>query len=169
MELKQDEQITEEQSVQTEVFTPQGGAYGEWDNPAGNPYVTPRAQLTQKEFYRHGAMSKIRGNIIVCAVIAYISAATTFLVNVLFVQYFFGIVDVLLLLGLGLGIQLGKSRACAIVLLVYSVINMLFSLVTTGRLGGYLVVICGVYAVISTFQFQKAWKEYETTGSYPGV
>ena len=120
--------------------------------------------MSKAEFYKQPALKKNRSNITACAVVAYFCAACTFIVNVVLAHNIFGMVDVCLLLGLGLGIHLGKSRVCAIILLVYAGINTIYILLTAGRFGGYLILLCGIYAVIETFKIQKAWKEYELTG-----
>lgn len=69
-------------------------------------------------------------------------------------------VDAILVLGLALGIHIGKSRACAVIILVYSILNCLYSVVTTGRLGGYLIIIAGIYATIYTFKARREYKAF---------
>ena len=150
---------TDSQPVQNEW-----GQYDGWNNQNDEPYISNQSRMSKKEFYKQPSMKKIRGNINACGIITYICAAITFLANILLTQNLAGIVDVLLLLGLGLGIHIGKSRVCSVILLVYAGFNTIYMIVTTGRLGGYLILICGIYAVIETFKFQKAWSEYERTG-----
>lgn len=180
MELKREEEVQGTQSTfsgqsdQTDAYVAQNNGsewepYGAGINQDNNPYVSSNVMLSKQEFYKHPVMSKSRKNINACSIIIYLCAALTFLANVVLMQNIFGMLDVLLLVGLGLGIHLAKSRACASIILGYSVINLIFVLVTTGRLTGYLIVICGVYAVVETFKFQKAWNTYEQTGSYPGI
>lgn len=76
----------------------------------------------------------------------------------------FGILDVAIVVGLGLGIQFAKSRVCAVILGVYSVFNLIYMIVLTGRPGGWLIIICAVYAIMYTFKYQKAWNAYQQTG-----
>lgn len=174
MELRQDGQITEEQvkleegglAETRDVFTPQSIG---WDEQNGGAYTAVKNRLTKKEFYHHAVMKQCRSNINACSIILYICSFLTFVVNIFLYHNILGVLDVILLVGLGLGIQLGQSRVCAIVALVYSLINTLYALISTGHLSGYLIVICGAYATMSTFKYQKAWKEYEMTGSYPGI
>ena len=40
-------------------------------------------------------------------------------------------------------------------------VPVIFSVVTTGSPGGYLVVIAGVFAVIYTFKAEKLWQQYQ--------
>lgn len=77
--------------------------------------------------------------------------------------------DVLILTGLGLGVQLLQSRVCAVVLAVYGSVNRIVTALLRGSPGGYMILICGVYACIYTFKFQRAWKNYLTVGAMPPV
>ncbi len=94
------------------------------------------------------------------AIIAYICAGVTLLVT-LVSGNMFSLLDVVILLVLGLLIHLKQSRACAIILLVYSLINVVYTIISTQSFGGYLIVIAGIFAVIYTFKFDKAWKAYQ--------
>ena len=53
---------------------------------------------------------------------------------------------------------------CAVVLLVYSVFNMIYMLLLVGMPGGWLILVCGIYATIYTFKYQNAWQRYQQTG-----
>ncbi len=125
------------------------------------------ALLSRAEFDQHPLVKKCRGNILGSAIVMYICAAITLLATVLLANNLFGLIDVAILAGLGLGVQLGRSRVCAVIACVYSVINMLITLITTHQVGGYLMVIAAIYAVLSTFQYAKAWKTYQLTGQFP--
>lgn len=70
-------------------------------------------------------------------------------------------VDVVILIVLGLLVHLKQSKFCAIVLLVYSLINVVIGLIAFGRPMGILIVIAAISAVTSTFKLDKAWKEYQ--------
>ncbi len=39
--------------------------------------------------------------------------------------------------------------------------NAVIGLVQNGKLSGYLLLLAGMYAVVSTFQLDKAWKAYQ--------
>ena len=71
------------------------------------------------------------------------------------------ILDVIVLVGLGLWIQLGYSRVAAIIAAVYSVFSMIVTTISTGRISGYVVVIAAVCGVIYTFKAAKAFKQYK--------
>ena len=132
----------------------------------GAGYASPN--LTKKEFLKHPNLKTCKGGILSAAVFAYICAVISLIYN-FFISGggFTTLIDFAIMVGLGLGIQLAQSRACAIVLLVYSIINMIISIVILGQAGGYLILIVAIDAVIFTFRFQKAWKEYQSTGVIP--
>ena len=76
------------------------------------------------------------------------------------------LIDVAALIVLGLLIQLKLSFPASIVLLAYSVINTILSIVM-GRPGGWLVVLVSAYAVYFGNKLNKAYKEYQATGMLP--
>lgn len=169
MEFKQDETMvgTQETSAMDTQINMQP-VQSEWGQYAGENEqysgTYNQTRMSKKEFYKQPSMKKIRGNINACGIFSYISATLTFLVNVVLVSNIFGMLDVILIAGLGMGVQLGKSRVCSIILLAYACLNTIYTLIATGRLGGYLILICGIIAVMETFKFHKAWAEYEKTG-----
>ncbi len=122
--------------------------------------------MTKKEFRKHESMKKCTGNIYVAAGILYVCAVITAVVNML-AQNYLGFLDVAILVGLGLGIQIGQSRICAILVCAYAGLNAYVTIAQSGRMGGTLVVLAAVDALIATFQFQGAWKKYQKTGILP--
>lgn len=139
------------------------GAPGYGAQPYGYGGYAPRA-ATKKEFLKLPANDKVRKEINTCAIICYICAGITALVGLLVMKQPLILLDVALLVGLGLGIHLAQSRACAVVLLVYAVYSMVVGLIQNGQLSSYLVVIAGIFAVIYTFKAEKLWKEYQKGG-----
>ena len=73
------------------------------------------------------------------------------------------ILDPIILVVFGLLIQLLQSRVAAIFLTLYSVINVVYMTIEMGQPAGWWVCVVAVYAVIYTFKFQKAWKEYKNS------
>lgn len=139
----------------------------------GQPYPQPgmgypTQQMTKKEFLRHENLKKTKSGINSAAIIAYICGVISFVAGYLLLDTgMYVIVDLLLLVGLGLGIQLGQSRVCSILLLAYAILNVISGIMETGRPTGYLILIAAIDAVIFTFRFQKAWKEYQSSGIVP--
>lgn len=133
----------------------------------GQPYGYPQ-KLSKKEFLRHPNLKKCSGNLKASAIILYVCAVISLALGV-FINNYAVIVDVVIIVGLGLGIQLAQSRVCAILICVYAVINVIYVSMSSGRAGGYLILIAAIDAIIATFQFQKAWKEYQKTGILPAA
>lgn len=161
---------------------PNQNPYGQPNqNPYGQPnqfnqgqfYGQPYGQkMTKKEFLKHPNLKKCKSNINASAILLYFCAGITLIMTVLATLMtvsggFSTIIDVLLLVGMGLGIQLAQSRACSIIIFVYSIINFIYGVIMTGRVTGWLIIVAGICAIIYTFKFQKAWKEYEQTGMIP--
>lgn len=121
-------------------------------------HITEKA-ATKKEFLKLPENKKIRKEINGAAIICYICAGITLLVS-LATGSFSSIVDVVILVGLGLGIHLAKSKVCAIILTVYGAINMIIITAANGSLGGWLPLAAGIFALVYTIKLSKAWKAY---------
>lgn len=115
--------------------------------------------LSKREFYARYANKRDKGNILVASILAYICAAITLAVGLLMQNYYI-LIDVVLIIGLTLGIQIGKSRACAVILLVYSCISTLLGLINTGKVTGWWLIIVGIWAIMGTFNLQKDYRNY---------
>lgn len=124
------------------------------------------APMTKKEFLKHPNLKKCSSSIKSSAIILYVCGALSLVLGII-AGNFMVIIDIAIVVGLGLGIQLAQSRVCALLILAYSVFNTIYMIVSTGRAGGYLILLAAIYAVIATFQFQKAWKNYQQTGVLP--
>ena len=126
-----------------------------WSNGA-SPAVS-----TKQEFLNLPENKKLKNSCRTAAIISYICAGVTLLVVVILSKSYFSILDVGIMVGLGIGIQLKQSRVCAIILLVYAVINMIISIAVSGSLGGWLVLAAGIVGVLSTNNAEKQWKLYQ--------
>lgn len=121
----------------------------------------------KKQFYAQCASKKDKGNIRAAAILGYICAGATLLLGVLMQNYFI-IIDVAIILGLSLGIHLAQNRVCAVLLLIYSLINVIFSLLATGQISGWWLIIVGVCGIIGTFDLHKNYQNYlETFAAQP--
>ncbi len=146
----------------SDVAFKQNNGYQQYDI-SENVYVGT-TRMTKKEFDKCESIKPITKNLMVAAIITYVIGIISFVVNVIVAGNIFGILDVVIVVGLGLGIQLAKSRACAVALGAYSLFNLIFMMILTGRPGGWLIIICAVYAIIYTFKYQKIWNKYQQTG-----
>ena len=118
--------------------------------------------LSKNQFYMVHANKRDKGNIRAAAILGYICAAATLLLGLLMQNYFI-IIDVALILGFSLGVHIGKSRACAVLLLIYAIISLIISLITTGQITGWWLIIVGVCGIMGTFNFYKDYRNYLAT------
>ncbi len=123
-----------------------------------------QAPMTKEEFYKHPNIANVRSQIRGAGILCYVVAGISLVFSIWMGTFLTALVDILLVVGLGLGIQLGKSRVCAIILTVYGAINTIVMTLQRGQLSGWWVLVAGIYAIIYTFKFQSAWAEYQKTG-----
>ena len=116
--------------------------------------------MTRNQFLKTEEMKPIKKQIISCAVICYVLAVISIAANY-FLTGELNLLDPIILVVFGLLIQLLQSRVAAILLTVYAVCNVVYMTISMGQLAGWWILIVAVYALIYTFKFQKAWKEYK--------
>ena len=169
--LESDESMQQNNTYQSENVCQQNNTYqSENVCQQNNQYVMPESmysgttRMTKKEFNECANIKSITKNITAAAIIAYVIGAITFIVNVVMAGNIAGLVDVMIVVGLGLGIHLAKSRACAVIITAYSIINFIYVILLSGMPGGWLIIVCGVYSIIYTFKYQNAWNKYQQTG-----
>lgn len=133
---------------------------GQYNNPMP-PY---NAFANIKEFAKLPQMRKYRNSIISSAVIMYICAFITLIFSVMILSSLNSLLDVAILVGLGLGIQLCYSRACAVACGAYSIFNVIALIVMFGRGGGWLIIIAAIAAINGTFRLRHSWQQYKETG-----
>ena len=133
--------------------------------PAGVPAQMPTSVKQFIKSMSHIQEYKQMGTgITISAVVLYICAGLTMMIGLLNGSYAV-FIDVLVLVGLGLWIQLGYSRVAACLALVYSIFSMILTTISTGRLSGYWIVIAAVCGVIFTFKDASAYKNYKNTAA----
>lgn len=120
--------------------------------------------MSFREFYKDYCTSNVKKNINCAVALLYLCSVTTMVISIVATKLGLGvmasILDAILILVLGLGIHIWKSRACAVIVLAYSIFNCLYALITTGRPAGYLIVIAGVLSTVFTFKARQEYKEY---------
>lgn len=121
-------------------------------------------QLTKAEFLELPVMKTCKSNINSCGIVLYVLGV----INIGLQIYLGGLpVDGVVLILLGLGIHLGKSRVCAILCTAYGAFNVIYMVMTTGRVSGWWILLVAVYALIYTFKYHSAWSRYQKDGSLP--
>lgn len=122
-----------------------------------NPLRAP-AGITKAEFMKRYC-SKY-GLIKSAAIWGFACAAITFIVICLVQGNWYGLIDVAAVAVCSVFVLLMYSRVSAIIMLAYAAYNTVSSIVLYGQLGGWLLLLAGIFAVIATFGAAKQWKEY---------
>lgn len=122
-----------------------------------NPYTTyTGCNISRKTFIENYLQPSLKKNITSIAILCYVCAGLTFIASCLVNPA--GIIDALLLAGLALGMHLAKSSVCAILILVLSIIEVIFSLFV----GGFPIwwLIAGISAVVTFNKIEKEYKQF---------
>ena len=129
--------------------------------------------LSKKEFYALYASPSVKQEVEDSGIFLYVCAGGTFAFHLLFADLLgfssSGIpwLDLLLMVGCGLGLQLRQSRACAVVVTVYSVLNSLLWLIDIGKPGGWWIIVLGIASIKATFALHKEYVRYLQEGVLP--
>lgn len=123
-------------------------------------------ELKKKEFFKRYASKRNIKSVNGAAALTYLCVVISAGLAVSALNYF-ALVEVVLIAGLALGIQIAKSRVCAVLLLIYSALNTILMSVSTGSLAGWLLLAAGLWAVESTFALHKEYKKYLEDGTIP--
>ena len=174
-----------------DIYDPMKAAPGAYEEPA--PTERPR-KLTQKEFFQSPRNRKDRDRIIISGIVVIATAIfdiirVDFWLSALEKQIEFvnnlaetmgleeyvidthkimttQVVFSVLLILLALGILIYKSRVCALAGFAIAVVNCVSTFVQSGSFKFYWTTIAFGYAVVATFSFAKAWKDYEENGDW---
>ena len=107
------------------------------------------AGCTLKEYRKNYASAPMKKNIKSLSIVAYVLVGLN--VVIAFVGSPLVLLDCALLLGLTLGVHLGKNKGCAVALLVYTIINAIVSLITAGTVGGWWWIFLAI-SYLNTFK-----------------
>lgn len=133
-------------------------------NPAQQPNMPPVGEYVSKaDYMKKYSSQEFRKGIKVAGIIGYVLtgiAAISIIANP------WAIIDVLICIGLTLGIHLGKSKICAFGMLGYSIINIILYLVLYGTVGGWGWIALGGYAVSLFVKEEKLYKAFMASRRY---
>lgn len=118
--------------------------------------------MKKREFAKTYYKENIYKEITSCAIGAYILAAIGLVIG--FVLDMNSVLDAVIVVALGLWLQFGLSFPASIILMIYSIFNCIILLVTTGRPGGYLYILLGIFAIKYTNMLSKEYKRYKEEG-----
>lgn len=121
-----------------------------------NPLPPTGYPVSRKEFINKYVQPSLRKNITSIAILCYVCAGLTFVVSCLFNPL--GIIDALILAGLALGMQLAKSRVFAVSIFIFSMIEVLLSLVSGSFPFWWL--IAGISAVVTFSKIEKQYRQF---------
>jgi len=124
----------------------------------------PQKPLTKEEFMQLPAMKSCKSNVNSCGIVLYVLGALNIVLQIYMKSF---PLDGILLILLGLGIHLGKSRICAVLCTIYGAFNVIYMLMTTGKVFGWWIILVAVYALIYTFRYHGAWSRYQKDGTLP--
>lgn len=132
-----------------------------WSIQDDAPYVsTNEPKKSRTEYYKSIERHKERSNITTASIIVYVMAGINILLGSMILDGNTAWFDIIFLVVLALVIQFKQSRACACVLLGYSILNAVLTLILNGRMSGVLLIWAGYLAVKGTFDFNKEWNWY---------
>ena len=171
-----------------------GNSYGQQNNPIDPQMSSRPRKLTKKEFFHSPRNRKDRDRIIISSVFIILTAIFDMVKTHFWLQTFENTINMLnewseqlgmtesiidthaimmttvtlsvIMICLGLGIYIFKSRACAVAGLSFSIINFLYSLLASHQIKMYWTIIAFGYAVVATFSYASAWKYYEEKGDW---
>ena len=117
-----------------------------------------KSKITFRVFVNEIADKKIKKEIQVAGIIGYILAALNLIISLFMNPY--GIIDAVLIAGFSLGMHLEKSRICALLFLIYGVINFIIATAQQGKPAGHLILIIGICAIREFYIAHKQYKAY---------
>jgi len=119
-----------------------------------------RQNVSRKEFVENYANPSFKKDLKSLAILCYfcsgITAALAMAMNPL------ALIDALLLLGFTLGMHLAKSKACAILILLLSIYEVLYAIILTGTASGIWWLIAGIWSVVVFNKIDKEYNAFKT-------
>ena len=124
-----------------------------------------RGTVSKKEFIEKYASASLRKSINSMAITCYILAAISAVFGIAWTHSFYALIDVVILLALTLGMHLGKSKICAIALLIVSIIECVLTTINTGMISGWWWIIASASAVASFVRLDKEYNRFLLEGA----
>lgn len=114
--------------------------------------------MSKKDFIKNKAPASFKTTLKVSAIVLYVCLGLSAVVGL--IQNPLALVDVGIMLGLTLGMHLGKNKACAIALLAVTIFEVVVTLIVTHTFGGWLPVVFAIMAVSAFSKVDKQYKSY---------
>lgn len=116
-----------------------------------------RQSVSKKEYIENYAPYALRKNIKNIAIVCYGLAAISAVSSIALTGSFMALIDVVVFVGITLGMHLGKSKICAILLLIFSIGECVLTTIMLGMFSGWWWIVLGILAVST---FVKLDKQY---------
>ena len=126
-----------------------------------------QTRLTRKEFVNLPQMNNVKNQLFASIGIIYFCVVLNIVLVFLAWLPYTAFLDIVILLVTGIGIHLTYNKIFGIIILVYSILDVLLFLIVYGQFGGWLILVAGILGFMSTMKFDKAWGEYVNTGRIP--
>lgn len=123
-------------------------------------------ELSKKEFYESYASKKNKDDIKGSVFLTYLCAMISLGLG-LYMHNYSVLVDIVLIVALALGVQIAKSRACAVLILAYGCINTIIMSIDYGKVAGWWLLLAGFYAVRATYKLHKEYQKFLQDGTIP--
>ena len=142
-------------------------------NPAAPQFAEPAggvrpnfgaAPASLKEYITNYADEKTRKNMRIYTIIVYVLAAINLAIALMNETL---PLDAIILAGLAFWYQRTYSMTSVIILLGYSILSMVLSLLLTGSINGWLILVIAVALFTTTKKAQKDFEEFQRTGQPP--
>lgn len=130
--------------------------------PKTNTNPTDRV-ITKKEYIKSYADEPMIKDIKKAAIAGYVCTGITAVLGFAMASVTM-IVEALIITGLLLGMHLGRKKWCAITYLVISILDCIISLAVTGKPSGWLLIISGIWAVVTFRKLEKAYQIFKNNG-----
>lgn len=131
-------------------------AWGHFASVNPQPAIDKQS-VSKKEFIAKYAPQALKKNIKTAAIVCYICVGISAVAALVLLDNPLMLIDVVVYLALALGMHLGNSKICAILLLIFSVVECIISIVSFGTPSGWWLIIAAASAVST---FRKLDKEY---------
>ena len=126
----------------------------------GIPTDIDRKSVSKKDFINKYASPVFKKNINSISIACYALSAFSVIVNLVMGSDLYFLIDTVIVLAVVLGMHLGKSKLCAILLLIISIAECIFTTIAYGRLAGWWWIVISIYAVSYFRKIDKEYKEF---------
>lgn len=135
--------------------------YYAYNNAGSNiPDGLDRKTVSKKDYINKYATAALRKNINSTAYLLYGLSVVSLIFNFIMAGFsWITLAEIGVMVALIVGIHIGKSKVCAILLLIVSIAETVLTLVLSGQVAGWWWIIASIYAVSI---FRKLDKEYNS-------